>query len=113
MSADFALSNNHVFEAQTAQICTERSKVLEQINQLEGFIAYPSAANFILLRTPTGIADAIFNALKQQGVLIKNLAPNKGLLTDCLRVTIGTPEENIFFIKALKIALNTCKSTPL
>ncbi|MFI3121752.1 MAG: histidinol-phosphate transaminase [Methylococcaceae bacterium] len=113
MSADFALSNNHIFEAQTAQICTERSKVLEQINQLEGFIAYPSAANFILLRTPTGIADAIFNALKQQGVLIKNLASNKGLLTDCLRVTVGTPEENISFIKALKIALNTCKSTPL
>ncbi|NOT85559.1 MAG: histidinol-phosphate transaminase [Methylococcaceae bacterium] len=111
ITAHFALSNNQVFAAQTAQICTERSRMLQQLNNLGAITAYPSAANFILFRTPTGIANAIFNSLKQQGVLIKNLTLQGGILNDCLRVTIGTAEENNCFIAAIKIALNTCKST--
>jgi histidinol-phosphate aminotransferase len=39
--------------------------------------------------------------LKAQGVLIKNLSPQGGLLADCLRVTVGTPEENTAFLQAL------------
>ncbi|NBV74900.1 MAG: histidinol-phosphate aminotransferase, partial [Methylococcaceae bacterium] len=42
---------------------------------------------------------------KQQGILIKNLSRQGGLLTDCLRVTVGTPEENLSFLKALQLAL--------
>jgi histidinol-phosphate aminotransferase len=44
-------------------------------------------------------------SLKNQGVLIKNLSPQGGLLQDALRVTIGTPEENQVFLKALRHAL--------
>lgn len=105
ISAQFALENHAVFDAQTAEICRERSKVLGQLNALAGLTAYPSAANFILFRTPPAQASIIFHALKAQGVLIKNTAPQGGLLTDCLRVTIGTPDENIAFMAALKNAL--------
>jgi histidinol-phosphate aminotransferase len=52
-----------------------------------------------LFRAPG--ANALFEALKTQGVLIKNLssAPN---LDNCLRVTVGSAEENALFITIVK-----------
>ena len=51
-------------------------------------------------------ASGIHRKLKQAGILIKNL--NKpGPLKNCLRVTIGTPEENREFISAMKKILDT------
>lgn len=107
ISADFALSNKDLFDRQTQQICAERSIVFNQLNNLDGITAYPSAANFILFRTPENRAGEIFLSIKQQGVLIKNLNAQTGLLTDCLRVTVGKPEENAAFIAALTKSLAT------
>ncbi|POZ50948.1 histidinol-phosphate transaminase [Methylovulum psychrotolerans] len=101
ITADFALRHKPLFDGQTQRICEQRAVVMEHINALPGLLAYPSAANFILFKTPSGQADAIFAALKAQGVLIKNLSPQGGLLADCLRVTVGTPEENAAFLQAL------------
>lgn len=100
-SCIFALSQPDLFEPQTQAICQQRSELLAKLNQLEGIMAYPSAANFILFRTPAGLADSIFAGLKQHGILIKNLSPQAGLLSDCLRVTVGKPEENLSFFNAL------------
>ncbi len=105
-SALFALSQLNLFTEQAQLICTQRGWLLEQLNHLNGIIAYPSAANFILFRTPVGQADKIFAGLKQQGILIKNLSPQAGLLQDCLRVTVGKPEENQAFLSALIQSLN-------
>jgi histidinol-phosphate aminotransferase len=105
ISADFALSNKSLFDSQTRQIRAERAVVLEQLSNMDGITAYPSAANFILFRTPKNQANSIFASLKEQGILIKNLAPQGGLLSDCLRVTIGTPEENKAFLAALRKSL--------
>ena len=58
-----------------------------------------------LFRTPVNQATPIFLSLKEQGILIKNLSPQAGLLTDCLRVTVGKPEENQAFLDALNKAL--------
>jgi histidinol-phosphate aminotransferase len=101
LSVDFALSNKALFDQQTQAICAERAVVLKQLNELPGITAYPSAANFILFRTPKGKATDIFMSIKQQGVLIKNMSAQGGLLSDCLRVTIGKPEENKAFLTAL------------
>jgi len=105
ISADFALSNKTLFDQQTQKICTERALVFEQLNELYGITAYPSAANFILFRTPENKASGIFLSIKQQGVLIKNLSAQGGLLSDCLRVTIGKPDENRAFLTALRKSL--------
>jgi len=105
ISADFALSHKSLFDSQTRQIRNERAAVFEQLNNLGGITAYPSAANFILFRTPKNRATSIFDSLKEQGILIKNLAPQGGLLSDCLRVTIGTSEENKAFLMALRKSL--------
>lgn len=109
LSAEFALHNPDIFTAQTTLIRQERALMLQALNALDGITAYPSAANFILFRTPADKANAIFDSIKQQGVLIKNLAHAGGLLQDCLRVTIGTPEENTQFLQALKNSLKNLK----
>jgi len=101
-SAEFALSQPEMFEEQTDILRQERARMFLQLSTLSGIQPFPSSANFILFRTPEGKANTIFNQLKERQILIKNLAPQQGLLTDCLRVTIGKPEENNAFIKALK-----------
>lgn len=105
ISVQFALENKAVFDKQTTTICNERAAMLRGLNTLNGIIAYESAANFILFKTPQNQATPIFEELKEQGVLIKNVHSQGGLLTDCLRVTIGTPEENLAFLNALKVAI--------
>lgn len=100
-TAKFALEHHSLFEQQTQKICDERYIVLKKLNELPGIIAYSSSANFILFKTPENQATSIFEALKTEGILIKNLSPQGELLSDCLRVTIGKPKENQLFIEAL------------
>lgn len=104
-TAQFALEHHDMFDQQCQLICAERSRIFEQLSHLDGITPYPSSANFILLKTPTDKATDIFTAIKQQGVLIKNMSPQNGLMTDCLRVTIGKPEENDAFLTALRHSL--------
>lgn len=101
-SAEFALSKPEMFQEQTETLRNERARMFLQLSTLPGISPFPSSANFILFKTPKDKATEIFELLKEKGILIKNLAPQKGLLTDCLRVTIGKPEENNVFINALK-----------
>jgi histidinol-phosphate aminotransferase len=65
--------------------------------------AFPSDANFILFRVAR--ADAVFAGMKMHGVLIKNLSGSHPSLIDCLRVTVGTAEENGRFLSALEQCL--------
>ncbi len=94
VSAAFALEHLAVLDEQTRLIRAERGRLFEALQALPGVTPYPSAANFILARAPTGRATAIFEGLKARGVLIKNLSGVGGLLSDCLRITVGKPEEN-------------------
>jgi histidinol-phosphate aminotransferase len=73
--------------------------------RLNGIMVYPSHANFILFRVPAGRATDIFEAIKARNVLIKNLHNVGGMLSDCLRVTIGKPDENRAFMDALIAAM--------
>jgi len=100
-SAAFALEHLDVLDEQTARIRQERGRLAAALEARDGLTVYPSAANFILFRTPAGRATAIFEGIKARGVLIKNLSPVGSMLTDCLRVTVGRPEENDAFLAAL------------
>jgi histidinol-phosphate aminotransferase len=104
-SAEFALQHHEMLDRQTAQIRRDRAQLYTALDALEGICPYPSEANFILFKTPAGQADVLFEALKADGVLIKNLNPAGGRLEDCLRVTVGTPGENSAFLAALRKAL--------
>ncbi|MBM4207115.1 MAG: histidinol-phosphate transaminase [Gammaproteobacteria bacterium] len=103
-TVEFALQHSDIFVEQTQRICVERGLMYDQLVQIAGIRPFPSHANFILFKTPDHKAVDIFNAIKEQGVLIKNLSSQGGMLADCLRVTIGKPEENRAFLDALKKA---------
>jgi histidinol-phosphate aminotransferase len=105
-SAQFALQHHDVLNKQTVQICRDRDIVLAELRGMAGLQVFPSKANFILFRTPVGQAQRIFAALKDRKVLIKNLSGAGGLLSDCLRVTVGTPAENAIFIRELRQILS-------
>ena len=100
-SAEFALEHSDVLDVQARAICDEREIMLKKLSSMKGFTVYPSRANFILFRTPRGQADNIHQSLKSSGVLIKNLNNSHPMLKDCLRVTVGTPEENKAFFDNL------------
>ena len=104
-SARFALQHKALLDEQAARIRADRAALLERLAALPGVEAWPSEANFILFRVAAGRADAVCQSLREQGVLIKNLNPAGGRLRDCLRVTIGTSEENAAFVRALGGAL--------
>jgi len=108
-SAEFALQHSDILEQQTDLICQHRESLKTSMNAIHAIKVFPSAANFLLFKvnekdTNTGSA-AVFESLKQQGVLIKRFADNSGALANCLRVTVGTAEENRSFLEALAKAL--------
>lgn len=70
------------------------------LSQLDGVEIFPSDANFILFRVNK--AYQVYEGLRQHGILIKNLDGSHSLLKNCLRVTIGTPDEDAQFLEALK-----------
>jgi len=98
-SARFFLEHFHVFEEQAEKICQERRRLAVILARMAHVDTYPSQANFILLRVAN--ANVVFEALKQKGILVKNMHTAGGLLENCLRVTIGLPEENDQFVKSL------------
>lgn len=99
-AATFILRHADVLEQQAALLRDERAGLLEQLAQLEGVEqVYPSRANFILIRVRSGEANRLFEAMKRDGVLIKNLSPAAGALTDCLRITVSSPDENRQFLE--------------
>jgi len=105
VSADFALRHREVFDQQTRAIRADRARLHRQLSALPGVSVYPSQANFILLRLPEGRAPEVHGRLCNAGVLVKNLHGAHPLLADCLRVTVGRPEENAAFLRGLESAL--------
>jgi histidinol-phosphate aminotransferase len=99
------LALRHVpeMEARVARITEERGRVAAALGDLP-VDSWPSDANFILFRPRDRDADEVWRALLAQSVLIRNCASWEGL-KGCLRVTIGTAEENECFLHALKESL--------
>jgi histidinol-phosphate aminotransferase len=102
MTASFVLQHADVFEQQAKTIRQQREWLLTELNAFEVLEVYPSRANFILVRLKAGDANAVFAALKDAGILIKNLNPSGGMLEQCLRITVGRPEENQALLASLK-----------
>lgn len=102
MSAQLALQHMDVFTEQTRQICQDREWLYRELTALDKAQVFPSRANFILFRIKGLASQGIFDGLQKHGILVKNLGNNPGLLKDCLRVTVGTPQQNQAFMQALR-----------
>ena len=107
----FALEHIDVFASQAKDIVTQRAIILESLGRMPGVRAYRSDANMVLVRlspksgSDAKLADTVFNRLKTRGILVKNVSGMHPLLIDCLRITVGTAEENEAMLTALKESL--------
>jgi histidinol-phosphate aminotransferase len=106
VTGHFTLQHKAVFDMQAGLICQDRADLFAGLQALPQLTVYPSEANFILFRVPRGQAPVIHTGLREAGILIKNLDGSSPALADCLRVTVGTAEENSLFLQALSGLLN-------
>jgi histidinol-phosphate aminotransferase len=103
VAALFILGRLDVLEGQADIIRRDRAALRDGLAALPGTTVYPTAANFFLVRVPDG--GRTFDALKSQGVLVRNFHGAHPLLANCLRITVGTPDENRVLLSALREAL--------
>ena len=99
----FALEHADEYARQAAILRGERDRLQAALRALPGVRPFPSEANMILVRVPD--SKAAFDGMKARGVLVKHIAGLHPLLANCLRLTIGTPEENDLMLRALKESL--------
>ena len=103
-TAIFALEQADLYAEQAQAIRAERQPLIDALKALEGVeTVWPSEANMVLLRVRN--AGAAQAAMKQRGVLVKNVSAMHPLLANCLRLTVGTREENAQMLAALKESL--------
>ncbi len=98
------LHHMDVLLAQAEQIKREGTRMYTQLTTIDTMEVFPSDANFILFRVKN--ATDLFQKLKHQNILIKNLDRTHTLLDNCLRVTVGTPDENTRFLTTLNTLLS-------
>jgi histidinol-phosphate aminotransferase len=99
----FALEHADEFARQAAVLRSERARLQTALQAVPNVKAFPSEANMILVRVPD--SKRCFEGMKARGVLVKNIAGLHPLLANCVRLTVGTPEENTLMIDALKASL--------
>jgi histidinol-phosphate aminotransferase len=96
------LRHKPVVDDQAARLRQARGPLSQALAALPGVTVYPSDANFILARFSGKIGgNAVHHALKTRKILVRSFAGSHPLLDDCLRISIGTPEENTALLAAL------------
>ena len=98
-AADLLLERHEVLDEQAARIVAERARLERGLDAIAGVRRFASAANFVLARVPDG--PRAFEALKGRGILVKTLNGSHPLLAHCLRLTVGTSDENAKLLEAL------------
>jgi histidinol-phosphate aminotransferase len=91
-AAPVLLRAEAVLAEQAAAIRAERTRLAQALGTLPGVSVHPSEANFVVARMRD--ASRAFEALREAGILVKNLDGWHPLLGQCLRITVGTPAEN-------------------
>ena len=88
----------HIIEDAVRVVIKERERVYRELSKMEGIKVYPSEANFILFKSLSIPADLLHKRLVAEGVLIRNFSY---MVPQCLRVSIGKPQENDAFLEAI------------
>jgi histidinol-phosphate aminotransferase len=85
------------------QIIEERKRLSKSLSAIEDITVYPSETNFILIRTEKAQKLSAYLSEKNIGIRDFSMVP---LLTNCIRITVGTPLENDSLCKAVKEFMN-------
>lgn len=99
-----ALQESAALGAMVARLVEERERLLARLGDMPGVKAWPSKANFVLLELEAASPKGVFEALYRRGVLVRDVS-SYPMLSRCLRVSVGTPDENDTFLHALGTAL--------
>jgi histidinol-phosphate aminotransferase len=103
-AAEVALENISRFRAPIEAVLRERERLGLELSRMPGIKVYPSEANFFLIEVRVD-PKLIFEDLYGQGILIRDVS-SYPMLSRCLRISVGTPDENNRFLSALHAALN-------
>jgi histidinol-phosphate aminotransferase len=98
-----ALDLGDEMDDRVRRLVDERERIAAELDRIDGVTVYPSGANFLLFR-PAGDGHERWEQMVDQGVLVRDFS-RWPRLDDCLRVTIGTPQENDAFLAALRTSL--------
>ncbi len=104
LAALAALEEQPLVSRSVERLVRERERVLGLLADLPGVRAWPSQANFFLLELLSADPKAVFAALLRRGVLVRDVT-GYPMLGRCLRVSVGSEEENDTFLHALGTAL--------
>ena len=99
----FALEHREVYAAQAIELIEQRAMLFDSIGKMSGVEVWRSDANMMLVRVPD--AALTFDRLKARRVLVKNVSKMHPLLANCLRLTVGTADENAQLLAALEESL--------
>jgi histidinol-phosphate aminotransferase len=105
MAALAALEDGPTLARSVERLVASREALLLALGRMPGVRAYPSKANFILVEILEGDPKAIFEALYRDGVLVRDVT-SYPRLSRCLRVSVGSEEENAAFLSALAASLS-------
>ena len=91
VTADIVYQMRHEYVPRIQMVIAERKRLAEAVKQVPGFTVYPSETNFLLIHHEA--APALNEAFERQGIGVRSFgaAPR---LTNCLRISMGTREEN-------------------
>jgi histidinol-phosphate aminotransferase len=103
LAGTLALEFAAEMDARVELLVRERARLAAALGDVAGIEPYPSGANFVLVRV-AGDAHAVWERLVARGVLVRDFSAWPGLV-GCLRVTVGTSEENDAFLAALRGAV--------
>jgi len=103
VAAAFYVTHKETFDRQIEMIVREREWLSRELSSISALSVYPTDANFVLFGCDRNEND-VYNYLLTRGVLVKHFS-SPASLAGKFRVTVGTKEENIRFLKALREAL--------
>ena len=84
-----------------AKLVASRDELAANLREIPGVEPYPSSTNFLLVKLPVEDGAPVVAELARRGILVRHFANPALGIGDCLRVTIGMPEENETFLRAL------------
>jgi len=95
-----SLADIEYLRANVARIVMERERLFGKLKEVGWLKPYPSQGNFVLCSLPGGKAEEVWQQLRKKGIFVRYF--DTSLLKDCLRISVGRPEDTDALVKALK-----------
>ncbi|MBM3896921.1 MAG: histidinol-phosphate transaminase [Thaumarchaeota archaeon] len=103
--AEMALHNVKMMKENVARILAERDRCIARLNKIRGIKTIPTAANFMLVRFAKRTGSEVYKKLAKRGLVVRDVSKLPSL-KQCIRFSVGKPEENDTLLKAISEIVN-------